>query len=172
MKKGRVYWITGLSGAGKTTIGDLLYERLSEEKENLIRLDGDNLRTIFKCSDYSSRGRIDVGFQYSALCKLLSDQGIDVVISTICMYDQIRDWNRTNIIDYFEIYLKVGIEELIRRDQKGLYTGALNGQIKDVMGINMDFEEPKHADIVIVNDGRQSPEEVCKNIIDQIRRDW
>lgn len=167
--KGRVYWITGLSGAGKTTIGDLLFEKIGSKDSCFVRLDGDNLRQVFSNKNYSEQGRIEIGLQYSALCKLLSDQGINVIISTICMYDVIRNWNRENIADYYEIYLKVTIDELIRRDQKGLYSGALAGEIKDVMGINMDYEEPKNPDLILSNDGENSPEDQVDLIISRLK---
>lgn len=163
--EGTVYWVTGLSGAGKTTIGTVLFERLRSRNSSVVRLDGDNLRQVFKSQDYSFEGRKNLGYQYSALCKMLAHQGIDVIICTIAMYDELRQWNRDNIPNYKEIYLKVSIEELIRRDQKGMYSKALRNEMDNVMGINLDYEEPKHPDIIINNSGEKSPSEVVELIM-------
>ncbi len=95
---------------------------------------------------------------------MLNRQGIDVVICVIAMFDECREWNRNEIPDYREIYLKVPIEELIQRDQKQLYSRALRNEIENVMGINMDFEEPKQPDVVIDNYGENSPEKVLEMI--------
>lgn len=159
-----VYWVTGLSGAGKTTIGKMLYQHLKEKKDNVIRLDGDSLREIFQNQDYTYEGRKALGFQYSRLCRMLSLQDIDVVICTIAMYDGVREWNREHIAGYREIYLEVDMEELIRRDQKGLYSRALR-QEEDVSGMNMVTELPKNPDIVIHNYGDTSPQKALKMII-------
>lgn len=161
---GRVYWITGLAGAGKTTVGTKLYEKLKENKTNVIRLDGDNLREVFQNHDYSYEGRKQLGFQYSRLCKMLSEQNIDVVMCTIVMYDDVRAWNRANIADYVEIYLEVELEELIRRDQKGIYTRALSKNEKEVAGMNMKTELPKQPDLIIKNYGDISPDDALKMI--------
>lgn len=165
---GTVYWITGLSGAGKTTIGTLVYKYISERKDNVVLLDGDQLRTVFKSKEYSNEGRKALGYKYSELCKMLANQGIDVVICTIAMYDELREWNRQNIEKYKEIYLKVDINELIRRDQKGLYSKALRQEIDNVMGINLEFEEPKHPDLVLDNSGKYTPENLAEIIVREL----
>ncbi|MBE6086957.1 MAG: adenylyl-sulfate kinase [Clostridium beijerinckii] len=161
MYKGIVYWITGLSGAGKTTIGKLLYEKLKNEKDNVVFLDGDILREIFGGDlGYSVEDRKKSAMRNSRICKELSEQGIDVVCTTISMFDECRKWNRENIKSYKEIYIKVPMKQLIQRDQKGLYSRALKGQVKNVMGIDIDFEEPKNPNITICNDGSIEPEKL------------
>ncbi len=162
---GYVYWVTGLSGAGKTTVGTKLYEYLREKKPNVIRMDGDILRNIFQCYDYTFDGRKALGFQYAKLCKMLSDQGIDVVICTVVMFDEVRQWNRENITDYREIYLEVELDELIRRDQKGLYSKATANKEENVCGVNMDVELPKFPDIKISNYGEITPDIAFQMII-------
>ena len=169
--KGTVYWITGLAGAGKTTIGKLLYKSIKTNKNNVILLDGDRLRELYESNDYSYYGRMILSIKYSKLCKMLSDQGVDVICCTISMFDECRQWNRENISNYKEIYLKVSIDELIRRDQKELYTKALRKEIKNVIGIDVDFEEPKQPDLLIENNGEISPEEIVNNIILNLRID-
>nr|WP_317331026.1 adenylyl-sulfate kinase [uncultured Romboutsia sp.] len=162
---GTVYWITGLAGAGKTTIGELLYKSIKYNKDNIILLDGDKLRELYDSEDYSYDARKLLSNKYSKLCKMISEQGIDVICCTISMFDECRNWNRENISNYKEIYLKVSIDELIKRDQKGLYTKALRKEVKNVIGIDIDFEEPKNPDLLIDNNGEISPRDIVDNII-------
>lgn len=162
MEKGILYWITGLSGAGKTTIGNRLYYRIKSEYNNTIILDGDILKKIAGNDlGYSREERLERAYRYSALCKLLTDQGVNVIICTIAMFDEIRDWNRKNIENYVEIFLEVSLEVLKRRNRKGLYTqtGA------NIAGINVEVEYPKNPDIVINNDGSQSLKESIDRVM-------
>lgn len=161
MKKGTLYWITGLSGAGKTTIGNRLYYRMKQTRDNVILLDGDILKQIAGSDlGYDRQARIERGHRYSSLCKVLTDQGIHVIICTIAMYDEIRDWNRQNIENYVEVFLDVDMEVLRQRNRKNLYSAN-----KDVAGVSVAVEFPKTPDIVIVNDGTGSLEDDIDKII-------
>lgn len=163
MEKGILYWITGLSGAGKTTIGNRLYYQMKQKEKNVIILDGDILKKIAgKDLGYGRAERLERAYRYSALCKLLTDQGIHVIICTIAMFDEIRDWNRQNIENYVEIFLDVDMEVLKARNQKGLYSQNKG----DIAGIDIAVEYPKKPDIVIHNDGRKSLKESIKRIFD------
>lgn len=166
-KTGTTFWITGLSGAGKTTVGKMLYEHIRKNKSNIVLLDGDILRQVYQDNTYSKEGRVELTYRNGRLCKMLNDQGIDVIICCVAMFDECRAWNRDNIINYIEIYLKVSIEELIKRDQKQLYSRALRNEIDNVMGINMDYEEPQMPNIVIENYGDNNPEDTLRIIINE-----
>lgn len=166
MKKGRLFWVTGLSGAGKTTISELMYKYIKEKEDNIFLIDGDKIREVYQSTDYSEEGREKIAYTNMRLCKMLTDQGIDVIIAVIGMRDEYRKWNRTNIENYYEIYLKVPMEELIRRDSKHVYSRALRHELENVYGIDMPYEEPKSPDLEIINDGSQTPETVCNKIID------
>ena len=159
-KKGRLYWITGLSGAGKTTISTLLYNHLKKKQ--------DKIREVYQNTDYTEEGREKISYMNMRLCKMLTDQGIDVIIAVIGMRDAYREWNRKNIEHYSEIYLDVPMEELIRRDSKQIYSRALRKELRNVYGIDIPYEAPKTPDIHIINDSSSSPEEVCRIIIEQL----
>lgn len=163
MDKGTLYWLTGLSGAGKTTIGNRLYYSMKAQKQNTIILDGDILKKIAgKDLGYGREERLERAYRYSALCKLLTDQGINVVICTIAMFDEIRDWNRENIENYIEVFLDVSMDVLKRRNRKGLYSKGSG----NTAGIDIAIEYPKNPDIIIKNDGSQPLEESVKKILD------
>lgn len=168
MEKGTLYWVTGLSGAGKTTISTLLYRYILSKKRNIVFLDGDAIRAVYNNKDYSDEGRERVSYMNMRLFKLLTEQGIDVIAAVIGMKNEYRKWNREHIDNYKEIYLKVPIEVLIKRDSKKLYSRALNHEISNVYGIDLPYEEPIAPDIIAENDGKNSPEEVCTQIVEQL----
>ena len=160
MSKGNVYFFTGLSGAGKTTIGGLFHARIKEKRNDVVVFDGDKTRQSFgKDIGYSNEERLRGAYRLFSIAKFIAEQGIDVVVCSICMYDEIRDWNRENIENYHEIYIKVAKETLIKRNQKGLYTNGRN-----VVGVDLPFDEPKHPDLVIENNGDKTPEEIVIEI--------
>ena len=162
---GTLYWLTGLSGAGKTTVGKLFYEELKKQCPNSIFMDCDDMRQILSNFDYSEAGRMQAFEQNVGICEWLTSQGINVVMCGVGMRDFFREKYRARIKNYQEIYLKVSIEELIRRDSKGLYQKALEGTMKNVMGINMDYEEPTNSDVVINNEGTTSVEDAVAILV-------
>ncbi|MDR2580511.1 MAG: adenylyl-sulfate kinase [Fibromonadaceae bacterium] len=157
-----VYWITGLSGAGKTSVGEVLVDILRKENDNVMFLDGDILREVFGNSfGYSNEERKKLAFIYARLCKMLAEQGATVVCCTIAMFDAVREWNSANIRNYMEIYLKVPFSVLKARNKKGLYS-----EIEK----EPDFEEPKKAHLTINGDGIFSPSEIAKQIVSFSRK--
>lgn len=168
--QGTVFWFTGLSGAGKTTIGRLFYEYLKKQNRHVVFLDGDILREVFGNDlGHTLADRKKSAERNSRLCKMLADQGGDVVCATISMFHDCRDWNRKNILNYKEIYIQVPIEVLINRDQKGLYSRALRGEVKNIMGIDLEIEEPTSPDIVLKNDGSRKASELVEELIKKLK---
>lgn len=161
---GTVYWITGLSGAGKTTVGAMVYKRLKNKKDNVVILDGDALRnTIAPDLGYTNEDRHESARRNTRLCKLLADQDIDVVCCTICMFEDIRRWSRDNNDRYVEVYLKVPMDELKKRNQKNLYVEAQD----ELVGLGVGMEEPKNPDLVIINDGSRKPDDIAEEILEK-----
>lgn len=158
--KGTVYFFTGLSGAGKTTIGGLFYRRLKAAKPNVVLLDGDEIRVAFgEDVGYTQAERLRWAGRIFRVCRLFSDQGIDVVVCSIAMYESVRRWNRENIPNYKEVYIQVSRDTLLKRNQKELYTEG-----KNVVGIDLPFDEPKNPDLVIQNDGERTPLELVEQL--------
>lgn len=160
MEKGTVYFFTGLSGAGKTTLGGLFHRRLKAKKPNVVLLDGDQIRPVYNEDiGYSDADRVKGAQRTFRVAKMLADQGIDVVVCSICMYSAVRDWNRENIENYREVYIKVKRETLLARNQKKLYTSGRN-----VVGVDLPFDEPKRPDVVVENDGTEPPEVIVQQL--------
>lgn len=163
---GTVYWITGLSGAGKTTIGNLFYNYLKGQYPNTVFFDGDTLRKVFGDDlGYTEEERRKCAMRYSRLCAMLEEQGMNVICCTISMFDSVRQWNRENIQNYREIYVRVSMDTLCTRDQKGLYSGITSETEKDVAGIHFQVEMPKNPDLILDNDGETTPEEQVERIV-------
>src|SRR5687768_6229592 len=111
-KPGCLYWITGLAGAGKSTIGWALYERIRATKPNVIFLEGDALRSVFgSLHGHAIEERRHLGLSYARLCKMLTDQGQDVVCATMSLFREVQDFNRANIFRYHPIFIDCAMEE-------------------------------------------------------------
>ena len=151
---GRVFWITGLSGAGKTTLGQELSIRLRDAGRPVTFLDGDALRSaIAEDLGHNAGDRRRSAMRNARLCQLLAEQGADVVCATISLFHEVQRWNRANIPGYREIYLRVPLDELRRRDSKGIYAGAQRGEACDVVGLDVVAEAPEAPDLVLDNYG-------------------
>ena len=168
-KAGHLYWITGLAGAGKSTIGTALYERIRATKPNVIFLEGDALRSVFgSLHGHSIEERRHLGLGYARLCKMLTGQGHDVVCATMSLFREVQDFNRANISKYHQIFIDCEMEELVLRDQKGIYSKALRGELSDVIGVNLPFARPENCALVIDNSCKDCLECKVQRILDLI----
>lgn len=163
---GQVFWITGLSAAGKTSVAQRLADQLVAAGQRPVLLDGDVLRAIFGVSGAHDRqSRLGLALQYARLCSELARQGHTVICATISLFHQVHDWNRANIAGYHEIYLRVPLEQLQARDPKGIYARAKTGDVKDVAGLDFAIEEPRDPDLLIDNHGEMTPEDAAAQIL-------
>lgn len=163
---GIVYWFTGLSGSGKSTLASGFAWQLRARTRAVVYLDGDELREIFgQDLGYDESARRKSAARNGRLCKTLAQQGVDVVCATISLFHECRDWNRANIARYCEIFVRAEMQTLYDRDSKGLYRRARAGELQDVVGVDLTPELPLSPDLVVDNDGAQTPDEVVLDIM-------
>ena len=157
--KGHVLWITGLSGSGKTTVSTGVVKALRKINIPCVLLDGDDMRSILAAKwGYKAEDRLDLAYVYSRLCRHLAASGINVIIATVAMFEEVREWNRSNIPNYLEVFLRVPVDVLIKRDPKGLYKKFVNDTSSESVLSDM-FELPNASDLIIDNYDKCSPEE-------------
>lgn len=148
-----VVWIIGLSGTGKSTLAEHLVDHLRVSGKTVVLLDGDVIRSLFGNDvDHTMEGRRKNAERLSRLSKFLSDQGVHVVAAVLSIFPEWRLWNRQNISNYAEVYMKATIETLLKRDIKNLYARALKGEITNVVGVDLPFPEPENPELMIDND--------------------
>lgn len=145
-------WITGISGAGKSTVASKLYDKMKPGYPNLVYLDGDEFRKALGDDlGHTLLDRDKNAVRMTGLCKLLCSQGIHVICGANLTSQRFRDWCKREIPDYYEIFLDVPIEILAERDIKGLYQDALAGRKKNVVGVDIPFARPENPYLTIDN---------------------
>ena len=145
-----VIWLIGMSGSGKSTIASALYETLKPETNNLVYLDGDEFREMFRNDvDHTVEGRRKNAERISHTCRMLDRQGIHVIAAVLSIFPDWQTWNRQNFSRYFEVFLDIPIETLVERDVKGLYAGAREGRINNVVGVDIEFPRPAMPDLTM-----------------------
>lgn len=148
-----VIWIIGMSATGKSTLAGQVVVRIRQSHEKVVLLDGDVIRMLFGNDvDHSMEGRRRNAERLSRLSKFLADQEIHVVAAVLSIFPEWRLWNRQNIPDYAEVYIRASMQTLLKRDAKNLYARALKGEISNVVGVDLPFPEPENPELVIDND--------------------
>lgn len=148
--EGFTLWMTGLSGAGKTTIALLLEERLHQRGVRFERLDGDVVReSLTKDLGFSKEDRDKNIERVAFVAKLLSRNKVGVACSFISPYRAMRNHVRETTTNFIEVYVYAPLEVCAERDVKGLYAKAMAGEIPNFTGVNDPYEEPENPEILI-----------------------
>jgi adenylyl-sulfate kinase len=166
----KLIWITGLSGSGKTTIGKEVYKKLKQDISNVVFLDGDTFRDVLGNDlGHTPKDRLENAKRIHRMCKFLISQDINVVCATVSLYKEIHKANRDAIKNYIEIFIDCNIDELIRRDQKGLYSKALRGEIKHINGIDLPYDKPINCELIIDNSEQNKLDEKVEKILKLVK---
>jgi adenylylsulfate kinase len=169
-EKGFVVWLTGIPGAGKTTIGDIVIERLRGMGHKVESLDGDEVRrNLSPDLGFSKEDRETHAKRVAYVSKLLARNGVAVIVALISPYRSFREHVRSQIDDFVEVHVDASVEECIRRDPKGLYRKALAGEISDLTGLQDTYEAPESPEVWIPTEDR-TPEESADMIIEKLVR--
>ncbi len=162
-ERGFTVWFTGLSGAGKTTIAERLYQVLRERELKAEILDGDVVRTnLSKGLGFSKEDRDTNIRRIGFVCKLLTRNGVAAIASAISPYRSVRDEVRDQIGDFVEVYTKCPLDVLQERDVKGLYAKAIKGEIANFTGVSDPYEEPLNPEVVLETDKETVDESLAK----------
>ena len=147
-----VIWLTGLSAAGKTTIAQRLVHQINHF-QYCVHLDGDAVRKIIRddTCGHDMESRLKNAYRMSRFAKFISDQNHIVVVSTMSLFHEIHAWNRENITNYFEVFLEVDLETVLRRDPKKLYQNRTKRENIQMPGIDISPEFPKNPNLTLTN---------------------
>ncbi len=150
--KGFTLWFTGLSGAGKSTLADEISRRLNDRGIGHEVLDGDVVRTnLSKGLGFSRQDRDTNIRRIGFVAELLTRNEVPVITAAISPYRAVREEVRHKIgpARFIEVFVDAGLDELVRRDVKGLYAKALHGEIKNFTGVSDPYEAPENPEIKI-----------------------
>ena len=164
--KGFTLWFTGLSGAGKSTISELVSTELISRGSRLEILDGDIVRENLSKGLGCARGDRDSNSRCIAfVADLLSRNGTPVITAAISPYREIRDEAREMMGDRFiEVYIEASVDACAERDVKGLYAKAFSGEIKEFTGVSDPYEPPENPEVRLKTE-EQEPAESAAQLI-------
>lgn len=164
-------WFTGLPLSGKTTIADLVYEKLKKYDIPLERIDSKDIRELIPGIGYSREERNRHMHRIGHLIKTLQNNSISTIASFVSPYRESRKAIREMVKNNIVVYLKADINTCKARDYKGVYKKALNGELQNFSGINDVYEEPKHAEIVIETE-IMSAEDAAEKIVRYLKKHY
>jgi adenylyl-sulfate kinase len=172
MSQGFTLWFTGLSGAGKTTLTNEIVPQLKTRGVKVEVLDGDEVRTnLSKGLGFSKEDRDTNIRRIGYVARLLSRNGVGVMVAAISPYREIRDEVRKDIeangAAFVEVFVKASLDTLVQRDVKGLYKKAIAGEIANFTGVSDPYEEPLTPEILISSDTEAVAESAAK-ILDHL----
>jgi len=167
--RGFTLWFTGLSGAGKTTVSEIVERELREKFGKIEVLDGDIVRTnLSKGLTFSREDRDTNVLRIGFVANLLTRNGVGVIVSAISPFKEARDQVRRDIgDDFIEVFIDAPLEVCAERDVKGLYKKAYSGEIPQFTGVSDPYEAPAAPELHIHTD-QENPRESARRVIEKL----
>jgi adenylylsulfate kinase len=166
--RGFTLWFTGLSGAGKTTIAEIVERDLRRRFGRIEVLDGDIVRTnLSKGLGFSREDRNINVLRIGFVANLLTRNGVGVIVSAISPYKEARDQVRRRIGDFIEVYVDCPVEVCAERDVKGLYKKAYAGEIKEFTGVSDPYEPPAAPELTL-RTNEEEPQESARKVLERL----
>ncbi len=163
---GIVFWITGISGSGKSTFSRKIYSFIKKKFGPTIILSGDDLRKIFKLNKYERSYRIQIGKQYTKFLKLITSNNVNVLFSVVGLFHELHEYNRKKLKNYIEILIDVNFKKTEQRKQKFFYRNKTN----NVWGRDIMPEYPKNPHIILKNNFKKNKKSLSKELIKKINK--
>ena len=164
-KQGFTLWFTGLPCSGKTTISEMVERQLRDRGLNVEVLDGDEVRrNLSKDLGFSKDDRDTHIKRIGFVAKLLSRNGVATLAAFVSPYREVRDYLRSEIETFVEVYVDCPLEVCIKRDVKGMYKKAIAGEIRNFTGISDPYEEPLNPEVVVKTD-KETPTESALKVL-------
>ena len=163
-----VIWLTGLSGAGKSTIADAIVRIVKPHLHSLVLIDGDVIRDLFGAGlgfDEEAR-KLQIG-RLQRLAQFLARQNIPVIVSALYAHPDLMQWNRDNLSGYFEVYVNTPLATVMARDTKGLYSQNKAGNLPNVVGVDIPWHAPTTPNMVVETE-ESTPEAIAQMIVDSV----
>ena len=164
--KGILFWVTGFSGSGKTGLSKKILSQIRKEYGPTVLFSGDDIRRIFKLRGYTSKDRFEIVMKYCKLAKFITGQNVNVIFAVIGMMDEIRKWNRKNITNYVEIYIKSDLKMIIAKKEKKVY----HNNKKNIVGLDIKPCFPKNPDIILINDFKKNIKTYSEELVLKIKK--
>ena len=165
--KGILFWVTGLAGSGKTTLGKKIKKDITKIYGPTIMISGDDIRKIFTLKGYGYNERVAILKKYGLFARYITQQKINIILAVVGMFEEQRQWNRINIENYIEIYIQSSVKNIIKLNKKKIYN--LKNSEK-IVGVNIKPEYPKKPDIKIINSFKSTTDQMAKILINNINK--
>ena len=166
--KGTLFWITGFSGSGKTTIAKKIKKDLEKKYGPTLLINGDDLRNFFLLNGFSKNSRLENAYKFSKLFKLITDQNINIIYATVGMMYKIRNIFKNTVKNFFVIYIKSDVKIIKQKKKKKMYFKFK----ENVVGVDIKPEFPKKPDIMIENYLNRDVNKIAKELILKITKTY
>jgi len=164
-RKGILFFVTGLSGSGKTSIAKKIKKKITKFYGPTLLVSGDNIRKIVGFYKYTYDERLSLSKKVCKFIKFITNQKINVIFASVGMMHKTRKWYKNSVDNYIEIYIKVDLNKIIKLKKKKIYQNKKSG---DIVGIAIKPEFPKKPNIIIRNDFKKSVDDLASNLLKKV----